>query len=104
MRSIHAAMTLLSGGSAEDETSSSRAITSHATASSRRGEYRMKAFMPSRHPLLLRLDGFLAHQIPDLVHLVDEGGRAEHVRVLGEFRVDHRLDAAGTRRHHEHAL
>src|SRR5579884_1009922 len=53
----------------------------------------------------LRLDRFLAHQVPDLVHLLDEESFLEDVlRLLVEFRVDDGLDAPRPRRHHRHAV
>ena len=54
---------------------------------------------------LLRLDRLVAHQVPDLVDLVDEGLGLEDVRVvLVELGVDDGLDAAGPRRHHRDAV
>src|SRR5580692_12482351 len=57
------------------------------------------------HPPSLRLDGFYAHQVPELVDLVDEGLGLEDVgRLLVEPGVHDGLDAARPRRHHRHPV
>ena len=96
--------TSLSGGSADDETSSSRAAISQSdreqNAAADSGTSRLHGV---RVPL--RLDRLVAHQVPDLVDLVDERLGLEHAGiVLVELGVDDGLDAAGPRRHHRDAV
>src|SRR5947209_13096875 len=53
----------------------------------------------------LRLDCFVANEIPELVDLVDEFlGLEDAGVVLVELRVNDGLDAAGPRRHHRDAV
>ena len=103
-RSIQLTTTSLSGGSAEVETRPSRATTSHSTASSTQ---RQIAEPDRLHgaAVPLRLDRLVAHQVPELVDLVDEALGLEHAGiVLVELGVDDGLDAAGPRRHHRDAV
>src|SRR5712671_3130950 len=59
----------------------------------------------SRRAASLRLDRLDAHQVPDLVDLLDERLGLEDLGiVLVELGVDDRLDAAGTRRHDRDAV
>src|SRR5215470_14086763 len=56
-------------------------------------------------PALLRLDRFVAHEIPDLVDLVDEDLGLENVAITPvEAGLDDRLDAPGPRRHDGDAI
>src|SRR5215470_1536406 len=58
-----------------------------------------------RLPGLLRLDRLVAHQVPDLVDLVDEGLGLEDIAVSPvEAGFDDRLDATGPCRHHGDAI
>src|SRR6266545_52622 len=107
--SIQAAPTVLSGGKASVEMRPLRAPTSHASASKMSGRYRASAaVMPAPRSLTaaaLRLDRLNAHQIPDLVDLVDEALVFEDGGIaLVELGIDDRLDAAGPRRPHRHAV
>ena len=64
-----------------------------------------RAHDSSAPPHALRLDRLLAHQVPGLVHLLDEGLLLEDVGiVLVELGVHDGLDAARPRRHHRHAV
>src|SRR6516162_3574794 len=117
--SIQAAATVLSGGKASVETSPVRAPTptrararaaggiAAAPLSCGAASREMLRSLPARswRPPRLRFDRFDAHQVPDLVDLVDEALVPKDRRIaLVELGIDDRLDAAGARGHHRHAV
>src|SRR6185437_13064573 len=56
---------------------------------------------PLRRPPALRLNRLLAHEVPELIDLLDEEGVLEDVAAgLVELGIDDGLDAAGPSRHH----